>query len=234
MHKSSLYNIILDEDDIPRGTDNDVNYSDITGADGKYATRLNIKEKTIKLKFNIVSECLDFSNDLMDRIINWMSNERDKYNKPIPKSLIFDLDPDKQYNYIMEKPISADRKFEDFECEAELVIPDGVAESVNPIVTGMVGTNNGITRVFPVIQLICDGSEEIVINELFEDQTMTVHNQFTENTILLLDTKNKTLTDTDGTDYTTYIDINSDRMILNNQYDFSATIGATVQSITFK
>lgn len=231
---SSLFGIILDKDDIPRGTNNDVNYSDVTGADGKYPTRSNIKEETIKLKFDVVSEALLESNSLMDRIIQWISNERNKYNKPLPKGVIFDLDPDKQYNYILEKPITADRKFEDFECEAELVIPDGVAESVNPKVTGMIGVNNGLTRVFPVIRLLTDGSTEIVINESIENQSMTIHHTFTLNTVLIYDAKTKTLTDTDGNDYTADIDINSSRLVLNKRFDFSGTTGASVQTVTFK
>lgn len=231
---SSLFGIILDKDDVPRGTNNDVNYSDVTGADGKYPTRSNIKEETIKLKFNVVSEALSESNSLMDRIVQWMSNIRDQHNKPVSKGIIFDLDPDKQYNYILEKPITADRKFEDFECEAELVIPDGVSESVNPLIKGMVGINNGLVKVFPVIQLLTTGTTSIVLTESIENQNLTIQHQFPANTVLLLDTKTKTLKDLDGNDYTTYISINSDRMVLNNQYDFSGTTGAIVQQISFK
>lgn len=230
---SKLFGIMLDEDGIPRGANNDVNYSDVTGADGKYPTRSNIKEKTIKLKFNVISEALTESDSLMDRIIQWISNERDKYNKPISKGIIFDLEPHKQYNYILEKPITANRNFEDFECEAELIIPDGVAESVDTKITGMVGTNNGLTRVFPVIKLLTTGSE-IVITESIENQTMTIHYEFTRGTALIYDAKTKKIIDTDGNDYTEYIDMNSDRLILNNQYNFSNTTGATIQSISFK
>lgn len=230
---SKLFSIMLDEDGIPRGANNDVNYSDVTGADGKYPTRSNIKEKTIKLKFNVISEALTESDSLMDRIIQWISNERDKYNKPISKGIIFDLEPYKQYNYILEKPITADRNFEDFECEAELIIPDGVAESVDTKITGMVGTNNGITRVFPVIKLLTTGSE-IVITESIENQTMTIHHEFTRGTALIYDAKTKKIIDTNGNDYTEYIDMNSDRLVLNNQYNFSNTTGATIQSISFK
>jgi Phage tail protein. len=230
---SKLFSIMLDEDGIPRGANNDVNYSDVTGADGKYPTRSNIKEKTIKLKFNVISEALTESDSLMDRIIQWISNERDKYNKPISKGIIFDLEPYKQYNYILEKPITADRNFEDFECEAELIIPDGVAESVDTKITGMVGTNNGLTRVFPVIKLLTTGSE-IVITESIENQTMTIHYEFTRGTALIYDAKTKKIIDTDGNDYTEYIDMNSDRLVLNNQYNFSNTTGATIQSISFK
>lgn len=230
---SKLFGIMLDEDGIPRGANNDVNYSDVTGADGKYPTRSNIKEKTIKLKFDVISEALTESDNLMDRIIQWISNERDKYNKPISKGIIFDLEPYKQYNYILEKPITADRNFEDFECEAELIIPDGVAESVDTKITGMVGTNNGLTRVFPVIKLLTTGSE-IVITESIENQTMTIHYEFTRGTALIYDAKTKKIIDTDGNDYTEYIDMNSDRLVLNNQYNFSNTTGATIQSISFK
>jgi hypothetical protein len=224
---------MLDEDGIPRGANNDVNYSDVTGADGKYPTRSNIKEKTIKLKFNVISEALTESDSLMDRIIQWISNERDRYNKPISKGIIFDLEAYKQYNYILEKPITADRNFEDFECEAELIIPDGVAESVDTKITGMVGTNNGLTRVFPVIKLLTTGSE-IVITESIENQSMTIHYEFTRGTALIYDAKTKKIIDTDGNDYTEYIDMNSDRLVLNNQYNFSNTTGATIQSISFK
>lgn len=231
---SSLLGIILSKDDIPRGTNNDVNYADVTGADGKYPTRSNIKEETIKLKFDVVSEALSESNSLMDRIIQWMSNERDKYNKPLTKGIIFDLDPHKQFNYVLEKPITAERKFEDFECEAELVIPDGVGESVNALIKGMVGVNNGLIRVFPVIQLLADGSAEIVITESIENQSMTIHHAFTANTVLIYDAKTKTVTDTEGNDYTEDIDINSARILLNKQFDFSSTSGASVQTVTFK
>lgn len=230
---SRLYNIMLDEDETPRGTENEINYAEVTGADGKYATRSNIKEKTIKLKFNIIHECLDLTNELMDMIINWMSNERDQYNKPIPNTIIFDLDPEKQYHYLLEKPINAKRVFEDFECDCELIIPDGVAESVNPRVTSMIGTNNGITRTYPVIQFVADGSESISIIESIEGQTLIINHEFTENTVLIYDSSTKTLKGVDDTDYTEYIDINSNRLVINNKYDFTDTTGATITTITY-
>ena len=63
---------------------------------------------------------------------------------------------------------------------------------------------------------------------------MTIHYEFTRGTALIYDAKTKKIIDTDGNDYTEYIDMNSDRLVLNNQYNFSNTTGATIQSISFK
>ena len=99
-------------------------------------------------------------------------------------------------------------------------------------ITGPVGSNDGIVKIKPVVTVLCDGSATITITDSETSQSLKINTTITDGTIITIDCENRTVTDENGTDYTTYVDIESIWFHFTNDYNISST-GGIVQSVAF-
>lgn len=231
---SSTFNIFLTELNLPGGVKNEVKSVDIEGADGELPIRSNIKPIDIKIEFSILADCTENSYAILERIAKYLENDRDITNKPILKSVVFDVKPDKKYYYVLEDLIDAKNDEGELECDTTFNIPSGTAESLVETVTGEYGENKGLTKVYPLITCISTGANELTIKESVSNLKFKINTLIPSGTILTLNTNTNTLTASNSVDYSSFVDINSDRIILNTLYDFSESEGCVVQEVRFK
>jgi hypothetical protein len=107
-----------------------------------------------------------------------------------------------------------------------------VALTTTQKTTGPVGSNDGIIKVKPVITLLADGSASITLTDSVSSQELGINTTMPDGTILLIDCEERTVTDSEGTDYTSYVDIESIWFHITTQYQLSCT-GGVIQSVAF-
>lgn len=229
------YNIfIVPGFDKPEGAKTKFNSLELTGRDGNLITGSRIEDKEIKLKFYVVGSTLEECQERLTEATLWMTSTRNRLKIPTPKTMVFDWDTTREYRVVLDDVVDVDFKDGLFECQAKFNVPDGVAFS--PLkVTGAVESNNGLTHVYPVITVITDGqSSNVAIFEHRSNQIFILNHQFTAGTVLIIDCKNRTVKDTDGTDYTTEVALVSVWPMLSGPYDFTRSTGCVIQTVAFQ
>jgi hypothetical protein len=229
------YNIfIVPGFDKPEGAKTKFNSLELTGRDGNLITGSRIEDKEIKLKFYVVGSTLEECQERLTEAALWMTSTRNRLKIPTPKTMVFDWDTTREYRVVLDDVVDVDFKDGLFECQAKFNVPDGVAFS--PLkVTGAVESNNGLTHVYPVITVITDGqSSNVAIFEHRSNQIFILNHQFTAGTVLIIDCKNRTVKDTDGTDYTTEVALVSVWPMLSGPYDFTRSTGCVIQTVAFQ
>jgi len=166
-------------------------------------------------------------------ISKWLTNDRNSLSIPEPYDLIFDFEDDMSYQVILGEPIDTEIQYTSISCEATFTVESGVALTTEEKITGPVGSNDGIVKVKPLITFLCDGSASITLTDDESTQTIGINTTITDGTIITIDCENRTVTDENGTDYTTDVDIESIWFHFTNDYNISST-GGIVQSVAFK
>jgi len=236
------YNIFIKNVKIPAGTNNDVKYLEVEGTDSNLAYRSNIQSKEIEIEFRIPGCDIVETSKLLERLAKLLSNERDKFNKPLLNTIEFNHFPDRIWYFLMEDAIDAEAEFVDYEGKIKLVIPAGTSFSKTPQITNASGTNDSIAKVNPEIRLVASQAS-FTINESVTDQKWELlsNNVVNAGDIIRLDcenrvayklTRNATTGDYDNTDITSYVDFNSDWFIIHQDYNFQCE-GAMIQEVTF-
>lgn len=233
------YGAFLRDLDIPFGLKTDTDYLTIDGTDTNDAYRQNIREKTITLTFD-VGECGDIeaNTQTLRQLTKLIVNEKDKYNRPIPKRIWFSHLPDLYAEYICEDVFDTEIDINTYTIKAKIIIPAGCFYTLDSTQTNTIGYVQGVAGIFPNIS-IKPTAQNIVILESNSQQKFTINlptidtpdtsfiEQPTYNTgIIEIDCENQICWFKENEDDTYPININkyvnyeSDWFILKNEYSF--------------
>lgn len=229
---SRNYGIIMYDYDVPEGVEPSLNELTMSRMDGSLITSQTDKSKALTINFRVFGDDLTDATTKLKEINTWLANTRNSMCLPTPKSLIFDFDHTRQYEVLLSKPISSDPEYSVLDCEAEFIVPKGVALSATEKVTGSTGTNDGIIGVRPNITLLATGESSITVTDTVTSQSVTINHTITSGTLITIDSSNRTVTDSNGVDYTQYIDINSVWFSFMAGYDLTCT-GGVIQNIAY-
>ena len=234
----AYYGAFIQEVNVPEGLETDTDYLTIDGTDTNDAYRQNIREKTIEIEVEIGDCNLTDSTNSLRQFTKLLVNERDKYNRPIPKRIWFSHYPDVYFEYILEDTIDAEAETTYYKVKAKLTIPSGTAFKLDDTVTNTIGYVQGYASVNPVIQ-ISPNSNLITLNETITNQTFNINytGDYTGKIIEIDCNQRKAYLktdeeDTQPIDISAYVDINSDWFHLQGEYQFQST-GATIRTITY-
>lgn len=231
---SREYNVFLvDGWDKPDGLNNDLQTFKLTRSDGEKLTASTVVSKEFKIKFQIVADTLEEANERLKEITAWMTNDRDENQKPITKAMVFDWDPDREYNVVLNDTIDIDFTVGSFEGSAKFLLPEGVGHGPQKV-TGSTGRNNGLIPIRPVLQVVCSGADEVLITDSVSGQFMNIQHTFEEGTILTIDHQKRTVKDNLGNSYLTDVSLDSYWFKIQNEYDFNESTGCLVQTVTFQ
>ena len=237
----SHYGIFLQDVKIPAGLETDTDYLNIPGADVNDPFCQNIQKKTIELEFDIGNNCdILGSTAALQQLARLLTNERDEYNKPIPKRIEFSHYPELYWKYILESGFDNDLEISSYTVKVKLTIPAGVAYSKKSIITNVNGFVDGLTHVKPLVRVKpVIGSEIITVIEEISGQEFNIAYTNWDDKIVEIDCNNRVvlLKDDDddeiGEDISTYADINVDWFRIHGEYHFTCSGGA-IHSIEYR
>jgi len=203
------------------GLKTDTNYITVKGTDTNEPYVQTIQEKEIEIDFGIDADTVKESSELMKSFVRHITNERDKYNKPILNKIEFpNLYPDEHWDFILDGGLSHSVSFKDQEGTLKLIIPAGTSYANEDTYANTRGYNNGIANINPIITAI-PLAETVEITETVHNQNWKIQYPFPENSLLEINCNDrtatlKTITDENnaGTDITEYADYNNDWFIL--------------------
>ena len=232
----AFYGAFIEEINIPEGLETDTSFLTVDGTDTNDAYRQNIREKTIEIDFNLSNCDLQTSTNMLRQLTKLFVNEKDQYNRPIPKHIRFSHYPNDYFEYIMEEPFDVDTELTDYNVKAKLTIPAGTSYSLEDTVTNTVGNANGLAPLNPIIR-IRPSSSNIQIKENNSEQSFQMGytgnwNEYTveidcedRRAYLVKDEDNKI-------DISKYVDHNSDWFRLSGEYEFEG-INCTILTVRF-
>ena len=215
----------------------DVDYISISGTDTNDAYLQTITPKEIKLGVEIDGCTIEETTRLVDQFSKIITNDRDKYNRPIPNKLSFPtLYPDEHWDFITEDGFENSVELKDYLGDVKLTIPAGTSYANTDTVTGADGYNNSICQVQPIITILPNDTNPI-ITETVHNQTFAINYQFQTGDLVEINTITRKATlyrDTQEYDITVAVDMNSDWFTLHcGAYHFE-TIDCLLQSVTYR
>ena len=225
----SYYGAFIEEVKIPEGLETDTSFLTIDGTDTNDAYRQNIREKEIEITLTI-GECdLQTSTDMLRQLTKLLVNDKDSYNRPIPKRIEFSHYPDVYFEYIMKDALDITTETSYYEVKAKLTIPAGTAYTKETTSTNITGNVQGLAAISPLISFKPQGTV-IEINETVSSQRFSMgYSGDWQTKIVVLDCANRIAylqsneDDTNPVDISKYVDFNSDWFSLHGEYSFSAT-----------
>ena len=219
--------------DISEGLAKDIDTLDIKKSNGVLITGVSNKEKTIKVPFRIVGSSIEELQERFAEAVKWMSNDLDDGRQPIPKPLVFDWDPDREWMVVLNDAVDKKYDIGKMEGTAEFLIPTGSAKG--PLRSpGDVDSNNGLTTVKPLITIKATGEDSIVVKEAYSGKNLILNHAWDEEFILYIDCERNRIYDDYGVDCTHYLALNSDLIFLDpGPFDFSQSTGCVVLSVQF-
>ena len=233
------YGAFIQDIDIPAGLKTDTKFLDVDGTDINDPYRQNIREKEITIEFEIGDNCnLQEATDILRQVTQLLVNERDEYNRPIPKQIRFSFMPDVYFEYIIEDTFDNPIEISSYNIKVKLTVPSGTSYKTQSTTTNTTGNVQGLAKVTPVISIKPTGTE-IEVTEQNSGQKFTIHYpEDTTNEIIVIDTAERRCylqTDedsTDQTDITNYVDFNSDWFVLQGAYVFNGT-NCYIRTVTY-
>ena len=180
------------------GVETDTEYMEISGTDTTNAYRMNIDKKEIKIDFSVKGCTIEETTRFMERIAKLFTNPRDILNRPQTNRIEFSHFPNRYWEVVMEKPIDNEVEFVEYEGTVKLVVPAGTSYNIESTTTSAMGTNSGIAKVNPLIQ-ISPNQSKITILEEFTNQKFTINESevningfsFNENDIIRIDCEDR-------------------------------------------
>ena len=234
----AYYGAFIDTVEIPEGLETDTSFLTIDGTDTNDAYRQNIREKTITLNFNVDSCDLETSAMMLRQVTKLLVNDKDEYNRPIPKIIEFSHYPNSYFEYIIESTLEIETEITGYNVTAKLTIPSGTSYSQENTVTNNIGYVQGLAAINPIIT-VQPNDEVIQITETVTGQNFNIgYTGNWNNKVVEIDCEDRKvwlLTDEDaddGIDISKYVDMNSDWFRLHGEYQFEAT-NATIRTITY-
>jgi len=232
----AYYGAFIEKVDIPEGLETDTNFLTIDGTDTNDAYRQNIREKKITIEFNLNNCDLQTSTNMLRQLTKLFVNEKDQYNRPIPKRLQFTHYPTDYFEYIMEEPFDVETDITDYNVKATLTIPSGTSYSIDDTVTNTVGNANGLAAINPIIHFR-PSDTNIQIKETLSEQSFQMgYSGDWSDYVIELDCEDRRvylIKDEDTkVDISKYVDHNSDWFRLSGEFEFEG-INCTILTVTF-
>ena len=232
----AYYGAFIEKVDIPEGLETNTSFLTIDGTDTNDAYRQNIREKKITIEFNLSNCDLQTSTNMLRQLTKLFTNEKDQYNRPIPKRLQFTHYPTDYFEYIMEQPFDVDTDITDYNVKATLTIPSGTSYSLDDTVTNTVGNANGLAAINPIIHFR-PSDTNIQIKETLSEQSFQMgYSGDWQNYTIELDCDDRRvylIKDEDTkVDISKYVDHNSDWFRLSGEFEFEG-INCTILTVTF-
>ena len=225
----SFYNCFITDVQIPPGLDTDVDFLTIDGTDTNDAYRQNIKEKEISIELTLGDGCnLESSTYNLRQLTKLLTNEKDKYNRPIPKRIEFSNMPDVYFEYILKDSPEATVDINDYNVKIKLIVPAGTSYARNNTVTNTIGFIQGLASVQPVVTFTPIG-DDVEIVETITGQKFQINYTNWSGKIVEIDCEDMIVwlkennDDTNPVNITSYCDINNDWFRLHGEYRFEAT-----------
>ena len=236
----AYYNAFITNVEVPEGLETDTDYLSVDGTDTNDAYRQNIKEKTITIEFEIGESCNLSDNTLSLReLTKLLVNDRDEYNRPIPKRLELNFYPDVYWEYIMEEPLDNEIDINTYTCKAKLTIPAGTSYDKQSTTTANMGYINGLASINPVI-IVKPSNEILTITEENTNQKFSIgYSGGWNDKILEIDCENRIAwlktneEDTEPINLNKYVDFNSQWFSIKGEYNFTST-GGTVMTVDYQ
>lgn len=225
----AMMGVSIESITIPEGLETDTAFLSIDGTDTNDAYRQNIREKTIKLKLRVGGCDLDVTTAYLRQLTKLLVNERDEYNRPIPKRITFSHYPDVYFEYIIEDALKIESQLTSYKVEADLTIPSGTSFSLDEIVTGNIGYVQGLAAVSPVIQVTpTDSTIEVLETISGKKFNMGYSGNWYDKIVEINCDDMKaylktTEDDVNPVDISEYVDINSSWFHLKGEYNFQTT-----------
>ena len=222
------YGVFLKNVSIPEGLQTETDYLKVDGTDTNDAYRQNITSKEITLEFDLSEGCDLEANTLSRReFAKLLVNDRDEYNRPIPKRIEFSHYPDVYWEYIMEEAIEDKIELGSYtDGKVKLTIPSGTSYDKETTVTSNTGYVNGLATINPIVY-VRPTDEVVTVRETVTGQEF--HIGYTggwQNKILEIDCINKNVwlleneEDDEPTLLNKYVDWNSSWFRLKGEYNF--------------
>lgn len=239
--RSEWYGIYLHPDiDLHRATENDKSEYHVEGTDETIINRLNIDPKELTIQIKVPNCLIKSSIPQIDHIVDLFTNEREIYsNKPIPKNIIFDIMPDRQYEFVRIKEFDDEYEGATYKAKIKLYVPSGTANDVKSTITGGEGYYGSNTIVKPIVTCRCDTKGSITITESYLNQYMHISSEDLDvGDIIVFDCINRRIykganVDVDDTtELTSSLDFNSSWFKLKGRYSFVSTDG-TILSVEY-
>lgn len=232
----AYYGAFIETVKIPEGLNTDTSFLSIDGTDTNDAYRQNIREKTITIEFNLSNCELQTSTDMLRQLTKLFVNEKDQYNRPIPKRIQFSHYPNDYFEYIMEEPFDVDTEITDYTIKAQLTVPSGTSYSLYDTVTNTTGNANGLAAVNPIIT-VRPSDVNIQITESNTGQVFNIAytGDWNDHTIEIDCEDRKVYLikgEDERIDISKYADYNSDWFRLDGEYEFSS-VNCTILSVIF-
>ena len=231
----AYYNAFIRNITVPEGLETETDYLKIDGTDTNDPYRQNVKEKPIIIEFDIGESCNLEDNTLSLRdLTRLLVNDRDEYNRPIPKRLELSHYPDVYWEYIMEKALDTEIDISNYHCKAELTIPAGTAYDKVNTTTAATGYVNGIATINPVILVKPTGENISITEEVSGQQFHIGYSGDWIDKILEIDCENRICwlkqneDDDDPVNLNGYVDYNADWFRLKGEYHFTSTNGVVM------
>lgn len=235
---------LMADSEIPRGAAYDVNKFKIDGADGEYPNRINLEENKLKLKFT-TCECgtIEDLSVLLEKVVEWLYPERDSLDNPILKTISFFYAPDRGYDYYIEDTMEAEAVDGGYDCEVELIVPDGLAHNIEQTSGSSIGTTGHMGKIRPIIHFnILSHEGDIIIIENQTMQKFTLTGEYIDNIPLdsefILDCRKRKLYRIQfGEKYDVdpnCITMDSDFFVISGHYDFTSSINCKVSQVIYK
>jgi hypothetical protein len=223
------YGVFLTNVIIPEGLQTDTAYLKVDGTDTNDAYRQNITSKEITLEFDLGEDCNLEANTLSRReFAKLLVNDRDEYNRPIPKKIEFSHYPDVYWEYIMEEAIEDKIEISSYtDGKVKLTIPAGTSYDKETTTTSNTGYVNGLATINPIVY-VRPTDEVVTVRETVTGQEFHIgYSGGWQNKILEIDCINKNVwlleneEDTEPINLNKYVDWNSSWFRLKGEYNFT-------------
>ena len=229
----AYYGAYLTDLNIPAGLRTNTRFLEIDGTDTNDAYSQNIREKTITIECDI-GDCslLDSTNQLRE-LTKLLINDRDKYNRPIPKRVEFSHYPDLYWEYIIEDTIDDAINISSYQLKIELTIPSGTAFKSEDTIVNNSGYVNGLAAVNPILTVKPTGNTIVITEEETQQKFIITYSNYADDDLYIIDCENRTVhlrktnasDDNDDIDISSYADFNSDWFTLDNDFIFGVENG---------
>ena len=234
----AYYGAFIKNLSIPPGLATDVDYLQVDGTDTNEAHRQTIKEKIIELEFDIGDNCdLTASTKSLQQVTQLLMNERDQYNRPIPKTIEFSHMPGLYAEYIIEDELDAEIEISSYILKAKLTIPSGTFYTTDDIITNVNGFVQGVASISPSLTLTAT-DETLEVTETVSGQTFNMGCAGITGKIIEIDCEDRKVylkddeddENEDSIDISKYVDFNSDWFVLFGEYNFES-VGCVVRKV---
>ena len=231
---SSNYGFVVSDVEHHFGTKNEKSLYQVPGTDNTIINRLTVDSKEIKVTILVPDCSLLEGAYLIDRLVEMFTNNRElNSNKPIPKMLIFDHLPDRQFPFVRIDPFDDEIIGNSYQAKITLNIPDGTTYDIQKTVTGARGSSPSTIAIKPEIYYKATTAGKLQIHESVMDQELLIEDsRITQGANIVIDATNRTVTITGGADISSNIDFNSTWFRLKGEYNFTSSTG-TIQSVEY-